>query len=126
VLSGEAHLIFVTVPTTLSFIKTGKIRVVAVTSAQRSPALPDTPTISETILPGFAVNEWHGVLAPAGTPKNAIAAVNRELNRVVALPEVKERLAALGADARGSTPEQMAAFVRTEVERWKKVLKPVD
>jgi tripartite-type tricarboxylate transporter receptor subunit TctC len=126
VLSGEAHLIFVTVPTTLSFIKTGKIRVVAVTSAQRSPALPDTPTISETILPGFAVNEWHGVLAPAGTPKNAIATVNRELNRVLAVPEVKERLAALGADAGGSTPEQMAAFVRTEVERWKKVLKAVD
>jgi tripartite-type tricarboxylate transporter receptor subunit TctC len=126
VLSGEAHFIFVTVPTTLSYIKTGRIRVVAVTSAQRSAALPDTPTLSETGLPGFAVNEWHGVIAPARTPKDVIARLNREINGVVTVPEVKDRLASLGADAKGSTPGEMAAFVNAEVARWKKVLKPID
>jgi tripartite-type tricarboxylate transporter receptor subunit TctC len=126
VLSGEAHFIFVTVPTTLSYIKTGRIRVVAVTSAQRSAALPDTPTLSETGLPGFAVNEWHGVVAPAATPKEVVARLNREINSVVTVPEVKDRLASLGADAKGSTPGEMAAFVNAEVARWKKVLKPID
>ena len=126
VLAGEAHLIFVTVPTTLSFIKTGKIRVLAVTSARRSPALPDTPTLAETVAPGFAVNEWHGMLAPRGTPKHVVQLLNKELNAALTIPEVKERLGNLGAETNPGTPERMTEFVKAESERWKKVLKPVD
>lgn len=126
VLAGEAHIVFVTVPTTLSYLKTGRVRVLAVTSAKRSAALPETPTIAETVLPGFAVNEWHGVLAPIGTHKEIVLTLNREINRVLTIPEVRERLASLGAEPTGSTPEQMADFVRAEIERWKKVLKPID
>ncbi|MDB5866471.1 MAG: hypothetical protein JWO70_4277 [Betaproteobacteria bacterium] len=126
VLAGEAHLIFVTVPTTLSYIRTGRIRVVAVTSAKRSPALPDTPTLSETVAPGFVVNEWHGMLAPRGTPKPVVQLLNREVNSVLTIPEVRERLASVGAEPNASTPEQMAEFVKAESERWKKVLRPID
>jgi tripartite-type tricarboxylate transporter receptor subunit TctC len=126
VLAGEAHLIFVTVPTTLSYIKTGKIRVLAVTSAKRSAALPDIPTLAETVAPGFDVNEWHGVLTPRGTPRHIIQTLNKEVNAVLTVPEVRERFASLGAEPNPSTPEQMSQFVKVESDRWKKVLKPID
>jgi tripartite-type tricarboxylate transporter receptor subunit TctC len=126
VLAGEAHFIFVTVPTTLSYIKSGRIRVLAVTSAKRSAALPDTPTLAETVVPGFVVNEWHGVLAPRGTPRKIAQQLNAAVNSVLAIPEVQVRLASLGAELNASTPEQMTEFVKAENDRWKKVLKPVD
>jgi tripartite-type tricarboxylate transporter receptor subunit TctC len=126
VLAGEAHLIFVTVPTTLSYLKTGRIRVLAVTSARRSPALPDIPTLAETVVPGFAVNEWHGVLTPRGTPRRIVEVLNREVNSVLAIPEVRERLASLGAEPNPGTPQQMNEFVKAESGRWKKVLKALD
>ena len=126
VLAGEAHFIFVTVPTTLSYLKSGRIRVLAVTSAKRSAALPDTPTLAESVVPGFVVNEWHGVLTPRGTPKQIVQRLNSEVNSVLAIPEVGERLASLGAEPSAGTPQQMAEFVKAENDRWKKVLKPVD
>lgn len=126
VLTGEAQLIFVTVPTAISYLKAGRVRALAVTSAKRSTALPDIPTIAETSVPGFVVNEWHGVLAPAGTPKEIVLTLNREISGVLSIPEVRERLASLGAEVNGSSPEQMTDFVRAEMERWRKVLKPID
>jgi tripartite-type tricarboxylate transporter receptor subunit TctC len=126
VIANEAHMGFVTIPSALSLVKAGRVRAVAVTSLKRAPALPEVPTISETVLPDFEVNEWHGVLAPAGTPREIVATLNKELNRALAITEVKERLSALGAEPTGGPPEKMAAFVRAEFARWKKVLKPVE
>jgi tripartite-type tricarboxylate transporter receptor subunit TctC len=126
VLTGEAHLIFVTVPTALNYIKTGRIRALAVTSAKRSPALPNTPTLAETVIPGFVVNEWHGVLTPRGTSRQIVQVLNREINSVLTLPAVRERLTSLGAEPNLSTPEQMTEFVKAESDRWKNVLKPID
>ena len=126
VIANEAHMGFVTIPSALSLVKAGRVRAVAVTSLKRAPALPEVPTISETVLPDFEVNEWHGVLAPAGTPKDIVALLNKELNRALAVPEVKERLSGLGAEPTGGPPERMVAFVRAEFARWKKVLKPVE
>ncbi|MBM3358052.1 MAG: tripartite tricarboxylate transporter substrate binding protein [Betaproteobacteria bacterium] len=126
VIGGEAQLGFVTIPSALSLVKAGRVRALAVTSLKRAATLPDVPTIAESVLPGFEVNEWHGVLAPAGTPKAVIAALNREINAALMVPAVRERLSSLGAEATGGTPETMAGFVKTEIERWKKVLKPVD
>lgn len=96
------------------------------TSRKPAAALPDIPTISDSVLPGFEVNEWHGVLAPARTPKAVIALLNREINRALQLPDVRERLSSLGAEPTGGPPEQMAAFVKAEIERLKKILKPID
>jgi tripartite-type tricarboxylate transporter receptor subunit TctC len=126
VIANEAHMVFVTIPSALSLVKAGRVRALAVTSLKRAPTLPDVPTISETVLPDFEVNEWHGVLAPAGTPKEVVVMLNKEINRALAIPEVRERLSGLGAEPTGGTPEKMAAFVRAEFARWKKVLKPVN
>lgn len=126
VIAGEAQIGFVTIPSALALVKAGRVRAVAVTSLKRAATLPDVPTIAESVLPGFEVNEWHGVLAPAGTPKEIITRINREINRALEAPAVRERLSSLGAVPTGGTPEQMAAFIKDEVERWKKVLKPID
>jgi tripartite-type tricarboxylate transporter receptor subunit TctC len=126
VIANEAHMVFVTIPTALSLVKAGRVRALAVTSLKRAATLPDVPTISETVLPDFEVNEWHGVLAPAGTSKEIVAMLNKEINRALTIPEVRERLSGLGAEPTGGPPEKMAAFVRTEAARWKKVLKPVN
>jgi tripartite-type tricarboxylate transporter receptor subunit TctC len=126
VIANEAQLGFLTIPTSLSLVKAGRARPLAVTTLKRVAALPDVPTISETVLPDFEVNEWHGVLAPAGTPKEIVARLSREINRALAIPDVRERLSGLGAEPTGGPPEKMAAFVRAEFARWKKVLKPVE
>jgi tripartite-type tricarboxylate transporter receptor subunit TctC len=126
VIGGEAQMGFVTIPSALALVKAGRVRALAVTSLQRAATLPDVPTIAESVLPGFEVNEWHGVLAPASTPKEIVATLNREINRALMVPAVRERLSSLGAEPTGGTPEKMAGFMRTEIERWKKVLKPVD
>jgi tripartite-type tricarboxylate transporter receptor subunit TctC len=88
--------------------------------------LPDIATIAETVVPGFEVNDWHGVIAPAGISREIVYRLNTELNRALMVPEVRTRLANLGADAAGGPPEKMADLVRAELVRWKKVLKPLD
>jgi len=126
ILGGETQVLFITVPPALPHIKSGRVRVLAATSLKRLPALPEVPTISETVLPGFQFSEWHGLLAAAGTPRAVIARINREVNKIVAIPEVRERIAGLGAEANGGTPEQMIEHVQSEMKKWAKVLKPVD
>jgi tripartite-type tricarboxylate transporter receptor subunit TctC len=97
-----------------------------VTSLKRIPTLADVPTIGEAVLPGFEFYEWHGVLAPGGTPPQIIGRLNADINKIVAMPEVRERIANLGAEAVGSTPAQMAQHVSAEIAKWRKVLKPVN
>src|SRR5437899_2773358 len=104
-LGGQVQLMFSTMPPALPHVKDGKLRALAVTSAKRSPAAPEPPTVGEIALRGFEANTWHGVVAPAGTPAAIIARLNREIVAILHLPDVVERLSAQGAEPVGSTPE---------------------
>jgi tripartite-type tricarboxylate transporter receptor subunit TctC len=114
------------VPAALPHIRSGKIRPLAVTTAQRISMLPDVPTATEAGLPGFQVSSLFGILAPAGTPKEIITRLNGEITKLLTLPEVKEQLLAQGAFSVTTTPEQAAARVHQEVTMWAKVIKDAD
>ena len=122
-ISGHLQLMFATVPTAVGLIKGGKVRAMAITNSQRFPAMPELPTIAEAGIPGFAVNNWSGVFVPAGSPPDAIARLNAELVKVLAVPEVKKRLLDNGIDALSNTPEQFAAYIRAETTKWAAVIK---
>ena len=122
-LGGQVQLMFSTMPPALPHVKDGRLRALAVTSAKRSPAMPELPTVDEIALPGFEANTWHGVVAPAGTPTAIIARLNREIVSILHLPEVVERLSAQGAEPVGSTPEEFAAYIRSETVKWAKVVR---
>ncbi len=116
--SGRVQMSFSVMTTAISMLKTGRVRALAVTSAKRSPALPDLPAISEFV-PGYEMTGWQGVLAPAATPRAIVTTVSAELARAMRSPDVRAKLAALGADAIGSTPEEFAAFRKAEFARMK-------
>jgi tripartite-type tricarboxylate transporter receptor subunit TctC len=122
-MGGQVQLMFDNLPSSLAQIKAGKLRAIAVTSAQRAPALPNVPTIAESGLPGFEASSWFGLLAPAGTPPAVVARINADVNQWLQTAEAKEKLLAQGADAAGGTPEQFAAHIRAETEKWAKVVK---
>jgi tripartite-type tricarboxylate transporter receptor subunit TctC len=122
-ISGEVSVGFATMPSVISFIKSGRLRGIAMTTAQRSPALPDLPTVGDAGIANYDVGSWYGLSVPAGTPKEIIARLHDATLKLLVLPDVKERLAASGFDVLVSTPEQYGEFVRTEVERWAKVVK---
>ncbi|WP_128000801.1 Bug family tripartite tricarboxylate transporter substrate binding protein [Piscinibacter defluvii] len=123
VVSGTVDLYMSSVPTLLAQIRQGKLRPLAVTSAKRVDDLPNVPTIGESGYPGFDAVTWFGLLAPAGTPKDVVARLNAEFNKVLKEPETAKRLGDEGADAAGGTPEQFAALIRDEIPRWGKVVK---
>lgn len=118
VLSGQTQMLFVTLPPSLPHIKAGKLRALATTSAARAPSLPDVPTATETGVKGVEVSLWLGTFAPAGTPQAVIARLNAEINKALALPQVRERMQGVGAEVVGSTPEQLTAHVQAEIARW--------
>jgi tripartite-type tricarboxylate transporter receptor subunit TctC len=120
---GQVQVMFDNVPSSIEQIKAGKLRAVAVTSAQRSPALPDVPTIAESGLPGFEASAWFGIVAPAGTPAAVVNRINADVNQWLHTPQAEEKLRAQGAIALGGTPEQFAAHIRAETEKWAKVVK---
>jgi tripartite-type tricarboxylate transporter receptor subunit TctC len=122
-MGGQVQVMFDNLPSSLQQIKAGKLRAIAVTSAQRAPALPNVPTIAESGLAGFEASSWFGVVAPAGTPQAIIARINADVNQWLQSPDAKEKLLAQGAAAAGGTPEQFAAYIRTETEKWAKVVK---
>jgi len=122
-IGGQVQVMFDNLPSSLPQIKAGKLRAIAVTSAQRAPALPDTPTIAESGLPGFEATSWFGVVAPAGTPPTVIARINADVNQWLQSPEAKEKLLAQGAVAAGGSPEQFAAYIHAETEKWARVVK---
>jgi tripartite-type tricarboxylate transporter receptor subunit TctC len=122
-ISGGNAVMFTTLPSVLPFIRSGKLRAIAVLGDARTPVLPDVPTAAEAGMPGIATSGWTGLLAPAGTPSEAIARLHREVARVVKLPDVAEALARQGADPVGSTPEQFSAFIRSEIAKWTKVVR---
>jgi tripartite-type tricarboxylate transporter receptor subunit TctC len=122
-IGGQVNLMFDNLTSSLSHIKAGKLRALAVTSSKRSPALPDVPTIAEAGLPGFEASSWFGVFAPAGTPPELIARLNKEIVKALSSAELKERLAGQGAEAVGDSPEQFAAHIKSETAKWAKVVK---
>ncbi len=122
-IGGQCSVGFATTPSVIAHVKAAKLRGLAVTSAQRSPATPDLPTISEAGVPGYEAGTWYGVLVPAGTSGEIVARLNAEFVKLLKLPDVRERLDAAGFEAIGTTPEQFAAYVRSEIEKWAKVVK---
>lgn len=122
-LSGEVALMFPTMPTVMPYFKARRLRPLGVTTAKRSRALPDVPSIAEAGLPGYESTQWFGVLAPAGTPRAIIDRLNQELVRVLRSPDMAQRLAAEGAEVVGSTPEAFTAHIKSETEKWAKVIK---
>ena len=121
-ISGQTQFYFIDFGTGLPHIKSGRMRALAATN-KRTPLLPGLPAMSET-LPGFALTSWNGVLAPAGTPKEIIARLNSEMRKVLARPEVRERLNVIGLEVMGTgTPEEFAAFLQAELAKWAKWVK---
>ena len=122
VVSGVAQLNFNVVPTSLAMIRGGRLKAFAVTSRTRSEALPDVPTMIESGFPGFSAVTWNGILAPAGTPREAIQKANEAIVAAMRTTKMKEQLAKLGQEVAWNTPEEFAAFLREETERWRRVI----
>jgi len=119
---GKVDMLFTGAPVTMSHIKSGRLKVLAVTDSQRSAALPDTPTMAESV-PGYEFNNWYGIMAPAGTPRPLIDLLNAEVHRILALPDVRERFSGLGADPMPSTPEKFGAVMKADAEKWGRIIK---
>jgi tripartite-type tricarboxylate transporter receptor subunit TctC len=121
-LSGQVHVLFDTLTSSIEHIRAGKLRALGVTTAKKSDALPDLPTIAETV-PGYEVTAWFGVGVPNGTPPAIVEKLNREINAALADPKIKARFADLGAVPFVATPGQMVTFVAAETEKWGKAVK---
>jgi tripartite-type tricarboxylate transporter receptor subunit TctC len=122
-MAGQVHMLFGNVLSTLSQVKAGKLRALAVTTTRRSRALPELPTIAESGVPGYENSTWHGWLAPAGTPPAILNRLNAELVKSAAAADVAARLAPDGGEAVGSTPQAFAQHIGTEIARWRKVVR---
>ena len=122
ILGGQIDLMFTGTPVTLPHIKSGKLKVLAVTNSKRAAVLPEVPTIGET-LPGYEFNNWFGLMAPAGTPRPVVDRINAEIVRILALRGIREKLTVLGLEPTPSTPEQFAAVIRTDAEKSGRIIK---
>lgn len=122
-LGGQVQSMFDNTPSALPHVRGGKLRAIAITSAQRSSLLPDVPTVAESGFPGFDVQSWFGLAAPAGTPRPVVDRLNAELGKVLTNPDVRQRLVNLAATPAPGTPEQMRSFTAAEVKRWHDVVK---
>ena len=121
-IGGQVHVMFDNLPSAIEVIRSGKLRPLGVTTAKRSPQLPDVPTVAETV-PGYEASAWFGMGAPKGTPANAIARLNREINEALADPKMKTRLAELGGDPIAGSPADFWKIHTYETEKWAKVVK---
>jgi tripartite-type tricarboxylate transporter receptor subunit TctC len=122
-MSGEVSLIFGGIAQSVRLVAAGRLKAIAVSGARRSPALPDVPTVAESGLPTFEAGSWYGLLAPAATPRAIVERLNREVLRVLQLPDVRERLMAEAFEVPLDTPEQFAAHIKADVPKWAKVVK---
>lgn len=123
VMGGQIAVTIDNMPPYVPQVKAGKIRALAVSTAKRSSAMPDLPTIAEAGVPGYEAGAWFGLLAPAGTPKAIVAQLSAESARILKLPDVSKRISELGAEPVGSTPEEFAALIQSEIAKWAKVIK---
>jgi len=123
VIGGQINLMFAPLPVVVGHVKAGKIRAIAVSTAKRSVAMPELPTVSEAALPGYEAANSVGVLAPAKTPRDIVRKLNAEIARALNLPDVRERLLAIGAEPVANSPEEFAAVLRADLAKWAKVVK---
>lgn len=122
-LAGQTQLVFAGVPGAVSYVKTDKLRALGVSGANRVQALPDVPAIAQAGVPGYEATLWYGVLAPAGTPVPIVTKLHGTLVRILQTPDMRERLAALGAEPVWTAPEEFGAFIKSEINRWAPVIK---
>ena len=123
VLGGQVPMLWVSIPAAAQFVKTGKLKALAVSTVKRSAGFPEVPTMQEAGVADFEVDSWFAMFVPAGTPKPVIAKLNSVMNQVLAEPEIKERLLAQGAEAVGGAPEKLGRTVESEVAKWTKLVK---
>ena len=122
-LAGQVTLMFGNMASAMPHVRGGKLRALAVTSAKRSAAAPELPTIAETALPGYEATSWFALFAPARTPEGIVSKLNAEVNALLKLPDVKERMLGLGADSIALSPRELGAYVETEIVKWDKLIK---
>jgi tripartite-type tricarboxylate transporter receptor subunit TctC len=123
IMGGQVTLMFDSMASALPLVQSGKLKALAQTGAKRVGALPDLPTVAESGLPGYEVAGWFGVFAPAGTPREVVNKLSTEISRILALPDVKARYAALGAEPGPGNPDEFAAFLKSEITKWAKVIR---
>ena len=121
-MAGQIQLMFTGLPALVAPVKGGQLRALAVSSPQRLEALPGVPTVAESGYPGFEADQWYGVVAPAGTPRDVVASLNAQINQALTAPELKTRLAAEGAIATPTSPEAFGQLIASEITRWKPVI----
>jgi tripartite-type tricarboxylate transporter receptor subunit TctC len=119
---GQLTFMIENVPGTMPFVKSGKLRALAITSPQRSPLAPELPTMIEAGVPGYEMSGWNGIFAVKGTPPEIVAKLNAELVKILRAPDMKEQMAALGAEPVGDTPEELRAFLKADTARWGKII----
>jgi len=122
-LSGETVVGITGMPSSWAQVKAGRIRALGVAGTRRSTTAPELPTVTESGLPGYEVNSWSGLLAPAATPKSVIAALNAEVMKILALPDVRQQLLNQGFEVLGGTPEQFGVFIKAEIVKWTRVIR---
>ena len=125
-LSGQTQLVFAGVPGISAQVRAGRLRPLGVSTTRRLAVFPEVPTIAEAGVPGYEATQWYGVLAPAGTPRPIVTRLNQEIIKALQTPQMKERLAADGAEPFPSTPEEFSAFIKEEIARWAPVIKAAD
>ena len=122
-LAGQVQMLYSSIPSVLPHVQQKQLNAIAVGSAKRVPSLPDIPTIAESGVPGYEAYSWVGMIAPAGTPKEVIARLNREIVEILKQKDVAEKLNAQGALPVGDTPEQFGAYIKAEIEKWGAVVR---
>ncbi len=123
VASGQADVLFNGMLATLPHVRNGKLKLIAVSSEKRMPALADVPTVGESGVPGFVTGSWQGILAPAGTPRDVVVKLQSEVARIVRVPEINEKLSQQGAEPIANSPEQMGEWLKSEQARWAKLIR---
>jgi tripartite-type tricarboxylate transporter receptor subunit TctC len=123
VMGNQISMVFDSMPGSWPFVQSGRMRAIAVSSAKRSPTAPDVPTVAESGVPGFDYVSWLGVVGPAGMPREIVAKINADTNRILKMPDVRERLEKLGTQPVGGTPEEFGGYIRDQVATWHKVVK---
>jgi tripartite-type tricarboxylate transporter receptor subunit TctC len=120
IIAGHFPVMMGTIITALPHVRTGRVRALGVTGAKRSPAMPDVPTIAESVLPGYEAVQWYGVVVPAKTPGEIVARLHADITHVLQLSDVKDKFSKDGADTVGNTPDQFGRFIRAELDKWRK------
>ncbi|HTP62575.1 MAG TPA: tripartite tricarboxylate transporter substrate binding protein [Burkholderiales bacterium] len=122
-LAGQVSIYIPVLPSVVPLVKSGRLRLLAVTGAKRSPAMPEVPTVAESGLPGFEASNWFGLMAPAGTPPDIVARLNAETAKALQAADLREKLNALGFDVQTGTPQELHALIKSETEKWARVIK---